>query len=115
MQGTGHELLAGTVGAGNEDAGVGWRHLGNDVADVADGLALANHLLAIDFFLEDFVLFHQVHPFGGVLDGDQDAVQVQGLLDEVEGTLFHAIHGGVDVAVTGNHDDGGFNSFLFQF
>ena len=42
-----------------------------------------------------------------MLDGEQGLVDGERLLDEVEGAQFGGAHGGLDVAVAGNHDDGG--------
>ena len=40
------------------------------------------------------------------LDQGQQLGFVEGLLDEVEGALFHGVHGHGHVAVAGNEDDG---------
>ena len=76
-------------------------------ADVPHALGLAHHLLPIDLLLEDLGLGDEVRLVGGVLDGDEDAVQVQGLADEVERAFLDAVHGRVDVGVAGDHDDRG--------
>ena len=107
VQAAGDEFLAGAVGAGDEDAGVGGGDLVDHVADVPHALGLAHHLLPIDLLLEDLGLGDEVRLVGRVLDGDEDAVQVQGLADEVERALLDAVHGRVDVGVAGDHDDRG--------
>ena len=114
MQAAGDQFLAGTVGSGDQDTGVGRGDLPDDVADMLDRLGLADHLLAIDFLLEDLVLLGEVGLVGGVLDGDEDAVEVEGFFDEVEGALVHAFHGRGDVGVAGNHDDRGLDAFFDQ-
>ena len=111
----GHEFLAGTVGAGDQDAGVRGGHLGDHVADVLHRGGIADHVGAVNLLLEGLVLAGQVHLLGGILDGDQDAVQIQGLLHEVEGALLDAVHGRVDVGVAGDHHHGGVDPHLHQF
>ena len=110
MEAAGDEFLAGSVGTGDQDAGVGRGDLFDHVADVADAFGLTHHLLPIDLLLEDLGLGDEVRLVGGVLEGDQDAVQVQGLADEVEGSLLDAVHGGVDVRVAGDHHDRGLDA-----
>ena len=68
-----------------------------------DGRGLPYHLLAIDFLFEDAGFLHQGGLVGGVLDGDEYAVEVQGFLYEIESTLLDAVDGGGDVPVPGNH------------
>ena len=110
VQAAGDEFLAGAVGAGDQDAGVGGGDLVDHVADVPHALGLAHHLLPVDLLLEDLGLGDEVRLVGGVLDGDEDAVQVQGLADEIEGSLLDAVHGGVDVRVARDHHDRGLDA-----
>ena len=115
MEAAGDEFLTGAVGAAEQDAGVGGGDLLDHVADVADTPGLAHHLLPIDLLLEDLGLGDEVRLVGGVLEGDQDAVQVQGLADEIEGSLLDAVHGGVDVRVARDHHDRGFDAVGDEF
>ena len=73
-------------------------------------LGLADHVGAVDLLLEGLVLRGQADLVRGVLDRDEDAVEVQRLLHEVEGALLDAVHGRVDVGVAGDHDDGGLDA-----
>ena len=112
---TRHEFLAGTVGADDQHAGVGGRHLRDHLANVLHRGGIADHVGAVHLLLERLVLGGQHHPVSGVLDRDQDAVQVQRLLDEVEGAQLDAVHGGLDVGVAGNHHHGGVQAHFHEF
>ena len=115
MQAAGHELLSGAVGAEDEDPGVRSRDLVYHLAYVPHGLGTAHHLLAVDLLLEDPGLRHEVGLVAGVLDRDEYAVEVQRLLDEVEGALLDALHGGVYVSVAGDHHHGGLYPGFHEF
>ena len=102
----GDELLAAAVGPGDEHARRGGGHLGYHVLEMPYSLRAADYVLAIDLFLEDAGLGHEVGLVRRVLYGDEDAVDVRRLADEIEGALLDAGHGGLQVAVAGKHDDG---------
>ena len=107
METPGHQFLSRTIRPHNQHPRVGRRHLRDDVLHVADRLRLPYHLLSIDLLLEGLVLRDDRGLLRSVLDRYQDPVQIQRLLDVVKGSLLDAFHSGVNVTVSGNHDDGG--------
>ena len=115
MQAAGDELLAGAVGTQNEHAGIRGSHFPDHILDTEDGLGLSDHLLPVDALAEDFVLLHEGAFLGGVLDGNEDTVQVEGLFNKIKGAPPHALHGRLDVAVAGDHHDRRLDSVLDQF
>ena len=116
MQAPGHQLLAGAVAAGDKHACGRGRNLFYHLAHVTDGLALAHHALAaVNLLLEALVLADELGFVGGVLDGDEYAVKVEGLLDKVECALLDALHGSLYVSVTGNHDHGALGALGAKF
>ena len=114
VQAAGDQFLAAAVRTGDQHAGVGRGDLGDHLAYVLHCLGLADHLLAVHLLLENLGLGDERGLVRRVLDGDQDAVEVQGLLDEIEGALLDAVHRGVDVPVAGNHDHGGVSALLLE-
>ena len=115
VQAPGDQFLAGAVGAHDQHAGVGGGHAVHDFLDMLDGGGIAHDLVfALDFFLEADGLLDQRGLVGRILERDQDAVQVERLLDEVVGAFLDALDGSVDVAVTGNHDDRGLAAGFHQ-
>ena len=111
----GHQLLTGTVGAGDEHAGLRGSHLLDHILQMGDGAGSAHHLAAVNLLFEDFGFFNQGGFVCGVLQGDEDAVQVQRLLDEIESSLFDAIHGGGNIGMTGNHYHGRLYALFYYF
>ncbi len=106
-----HPLLACPVPAGDEDARIAGRHLLDHLADLAEGLALADHLhgaaLGLAHFLPQHLgLLHQVAAVQRIANADQDAIDVRGLLDEVESPLLQRIHSGIDGAMPADHHHG---------
>ena len=98
----------------DQHAGGGRGDLLDHLPDVADRFGLADHLLAVNFLLEDLVFLGEVGLVRGVLDRDEDAVQVKGFLDEIEGALVHTLDGGGDVGMAGDHDDRRLDAFFHQ-
>ena len=115
METAGDEFLSATVRTRDEDSGVGRGDLVDHLADVADRLGLAYHLLAIDFLLEDLVVLDKIGLVRSVLYGDEDPVEVERLLDEVECAFLDALDGGVDVPVAGDHDYSGIYALSDKF
>lgn len=115
MQASGHQFLAGAVGAHYEHPGIRGRHLADHFADMRHRRGLPYHLLTEDFLLQNPGLLHQSGLVRSVLDGDEDSVEVQRLLNEVERPLLDAIDGGGDVAVAGNHYHFGVHAVLLEF
>ena len=107
VQVAGHQFLACSVGAGNEDAGVGRGDFVHHLAQGLHSLGSAHHPVraAIDLGLENLGLVLQLGLVEGVPQGDEDAVEIEGLLQEVEGAAADAGDGRIDVAVTGHHHD----------
>ena len=111
----GHQFLSGAVGAGDEDAGLGGGHLADHFLEVGHRHGFSHHLPAVDFLFEDFGFLDQIGLVRGILQGDEDAVQVQRLLDEIEGAFLDTVHGRGDIGVAAYHDDGGLDAFLDDF
>ena len=111
----GYEFLAGTVGTNDKYACVGRSYLLNHVPDMHHGLRFPDHLLSIDFFLENLCLLDKGNLVRGVLDGNEYPVEVQRFLDEIKGALLYAFYSRVDVSMTRNHHNGGIGSHLDEF
>ena len=56
----------------------------------------------------------QILPVGGVAEGNQHAIQVQRLLDEIVGAGLERLHGEVHRAVPGHDDHRGLHAFQGQ-
>ena len=115
MQVAGHELLAGAVRPGDEHAGVRRGDFVYHLPDMQHRSRLAYHVRAIDPLFQYLVLAGKSLALGGVLDGDEYAVEVERLLHEVERPLLDALHGSVDVTMSGNHHHGSVHAHLHEF
>ena len=62
--------------------------------------------MAGDWPIEGFGLLDELVALGGVFDGDEESVEVEGFLDEVVGSAVEGVDGGVDGAVGGDDDEG---------
>ena len=62
--------------------------------------------MAVNLLFQSLVLGDYRSLLGGVLDRDQNPVQVQRLLDEVKRAFLDAFHGCVDVSMAGDHHNG---------
>ena len=111
----GDQFLTGTVRAGDQNPGIGRRHLRDDVTDMPDGIRLSDHLVTVDLLLQGLVLSDNLSPLSGIADGNQNPVEIQRLLYEIEGSLLDAFHGSVDVTVSGHHHHSGLFPILDQF
>ena len=106
-----HHLLARAVRAGDEHPRFGGCHAVDELTHAFDGGRAAYHLVFVGYLLfQRFGLHHQVAFVEGVAHRDEQAVEVDGLLDEVERPFLEGFHGGLDGAVSRYHDDGGFHA-----
>ena len=104
MDGAGHQLLAGAVLAGDEDARVGGRHALHPLQQLPDGEALPHDLVApLHLAAQADVLGEEAALVEGVAQHQEDAVGVERLLQEVVGAAARGLHGGLDGAVAADH------------
>ena len=75
-----------------------------------DAFGFADHFLSIDFLFQDLGLADQRGLVRRIFQGDENPVQIQRLLDEVEGPFLDAGNGNIDVRMAGNHDHRAFHS-----
>ena len=61
------------------------------------------------------VLLQQFQIFQGAIDQESKVVDFDGFGDEVEGSQFHGLHRGVDVAVSGQQDALGVGEVVADF
>ena len=103
----GGDLLAGAGGTADEDAGAGGGDAFDGGAEAGDGGAAAGEL-GVDAGAEAElgVLAGEAGGLEGTADDEDQAVGLERLLDEVVGAVLDGGDGGLDGAVTGDHDDG---------
>ena len=106
VQAAGNQFLSGSVGTHDQDTRIGGSDAVHDFLDMFDSGRSAHDLVfALDLLLQADGLLDQRGLVGGILERDQDTVQVERLLDEIISAHLDAFDGRVDVAVAGNHDD----------
>ena len=97
----GDQFLSGTAVTLDEDRGFGRGHLGGDLEDLLEGLAVADHFLGspepVELVLHQEVVDHQLPAFDGAVDGRQELVGRGRLGDEIVCPQAHAFHSGLDV------------------
>jgi hypothetical protein len=107
VDGAGHELLAHPALAGDEHGRARGRGAPHRLPDLLEGAAAAHHAVAV---VEDEpqppVLLGEALLAERVPRGDQDALAVGRLLDEVEGAQLHRLHRRLHRAVAGEDNDG---------
>ena len=110
VQATRHEVLAGPGLTENDDADVGCGKLGDARTEPLDGLRGAHDARAkrlLRYCAPEAAVFRdELALFGRVPDDLQQALRLEGLLDEVVGPKPHGVDGGLDIAVPGYDDDG---------
>jgi hypothetical protein len=90
-------------------------HPVDHLLDLADGGRFAHNIVGLaDPPLENLGFLYEGGLVGGVSYGDKQPVQVKGLLDEVVGALLDGLHGGVDVPMPRDHDNGHFGAVLLK-
>jgi hypothetical protein len=102
----GEEFLAGAGFADEEDADVAFGGEGGLFDDFLEGGGGADHARRAGVFLEALVFLAEGGLIEGVADGEEDAVAVEGLFEEIEGAGVDGLDGVGDGAVAGDHDDG---------
>jgi hypothetical protein len=105
---TGKELFARAALAEDEHRGRRRSGLGRNLEHPAQGGAGADDFAArekLDLLAERAVLLDEGLPLGGLAHALDDPDPLERLLDEVVGTVAHRLHGGLDRAVRGHHDD----------
>ena len=103
----GGDLLAGAGGAVDEHAGAGGGDTLDGGAEGGDGGAGAGQL-RVDAGAESElgVFAGEARGLERAADDEEEAVGLEGLLDEVVGAVLDGGDGGLDGAVAGDHDDG---------
>ena len=111
MEGAGDQFLAGAAFAQDEDGAVGVGHALDHLEDVLHLGGIADELVELVFFLE---LLFEVDVLGngvvvgeGAADAEAEIIHLEGLLQIIEGALFHRVHRRLDGGVGGDDDDGG--------
>ena len=82
---------------------------------MGDRRSLSYHLLSIDLLLQNLCLLDQGGLVSCILDRDQNTVQVERLLNKIEGSLLDAFDRSSDVCMAGNHYYRRFNPVGDQF
>ena len=102
VDGPGHQLLAHPALAGDEHGRVRGRGAAHRVPDLLEGGAAAHHPVAVvEDELQAAVLLDEPLLPERVAGGDQDALALRGLLDEVPGPELHRLDRGLDRPVAG--------------
>ena len=78
---------------------VGRSHLLYHCPDLVDGRRLTYDFLTIYLLLKNACLLYQRHLVSCILEGDENTVQVQWLLNEIKGALLDTVNSRVDVSV----------------
>ncbi len=108
VQGPGHQLLAAPVLAPDENAGVGGPDPGDEGPHLLERGAGPHHGVAgVERLLELPVLPRERGVLERVAEGDDEAVGVERLLEEIERAPLGRLHRGGYGAVPRDHDDGG--------
>jgi hypothetical protein len=101
------ELLAGAVLAGDQHPAVGRRRLRDLLLQALDRIGRAEDLVGTQCVCaEALVLVGEPAHLERVLDGEEDLLGGERLLDEVERPEPRRAHRGLDRAVPTHHDDG---------
>ena len=101
-----HQLLAGAVLAGDQDAPRAGGGEGDPAAQLDDHRVLADDLdRGFGLAQQLAVLARQPALLEGVAQHQQGLLEREGLLDEVVGPELRRAHRGLDGAVSGHHDD----------
>ena len=96
-----HHLFARTVATGDHHSRFGRRYFLYYLTHSLNGSALAYHLIAgSDLLAQHFGLLHQRLMLNRMLRGQQQAVEVEGLNDEVKRTFLECLYGSLHGAVT---------------
>ena len=106
VDGASDQLLAGAALAGDQHRGVRRRGPAHRVPHLLERRAAAHHPVAlVENQPQTPVLLHQTFLPERVAGGDQDALALRRLLDEVEGAELDGLDGGLDGAVAGEDHD----------
>ncbi len=112
MDGFGDEFLAGAGLAGDEDGGAAGSHLGHQVEHADHALALADDVgetvALLEGALEVGVLVFEPPPDDHAVDLDEELLVIPGLGEIVVGAELEGVDRGLDRAVGGDHENGGF-------
>ncbi len=110
MDGPGHQFFAGAGFPGDQDGGIGLRHIDNGFKQLDHGRGLAHQVFKPgdggDPLLQDQVFHGQVLHLHQFLDGEAEFLEVEGLEQIVVGAQLHGLHRVLNGAVGGHHDDG---------
>ena len=107
MDAPGHQFLARAVFAGDEDAAVAGRGLGDHAQKLLHRLALPDDLvLVLDLGLEGADFLFQLPAPQRVRNRKEDALEGERLLDEIRGAEPDCLDRGFDGAVAGDDDHG---------
>ncbi len=101
------DLLAAAVLAGDEHARRRWRRAADLLLEFVHHLAVADEdLFEREVLTQIADLLPQPAVVEGVIDGEQNALEGERLLQKIVGTEARGLHRGFDAAVAGDHDDG---------
>src|SRR3989442_4564465 len=104
----GHELLAGAALSRDQHGGVRRRGPRDGLAHPLRGPRLADEPQAgFDLVAQADVFLAKALAFDGVAQGGEDALGLEGFLQEIVGAFVNRLDGGRNVAVSRNHQDRG--------
>ncbi len=107
MDPPGHQFFTRPVFAGDQHAGIGWRHFINGIFYAHDAFRFANHFLHPAYLFAQHPRFlRQLVSIHGIADGNQHAVEIGWFADIVKRAFFNRIHGCFNVAMPAHHYDG---------
>ena len=112
-----HHFFSRSVGTGDEHACLGGRYLIYYLAHVGNRGTLADHLQPVRRYFLTQLLGLLLERFGlqGISGSDENAVEIQGLEQEVIRTDFEGLYRRLYIAVTGDHDNRRINRFFAFF
>ena len=111
------ELFARAIGAGDEHPRIGRCDGANQLDDLADGRRISNDgcgAFGLDFARQPLGFLLKLALIEGVAHGQENAVEVQRLLDEVKGAHLDGLHRCLHGAVAADHDDAAIDSLFHE-
>ena len=110
MQGAGHQFLAGSAFAGNQDRGARVFEAGNEAQDVLNAGGIADDAvdggLGFGAFAEVEIFFDEANLVGHAAQEKAQFVErSEGLGNVIVGAQLHRLHRGFDRAVAGHDGD----------
>src|SRR5664280_655521 len=100
-----HEFLPGSVGACYKDPCFSGSNTVNHFLYLQNGIRLPDNLVHFaDLVFQNQGLCNKSRFIHCIADGNEKPVEVEWFLKEIVGSLFYRFNGGINIAMSRNHD-----------